>query len=80
MKKKKNRQDNKVEYGTISLPMPLINSIKKKIKGTGINSVSGYVAFVLRQILSSSPMDSKEILSKKDEAEARTRLKNLGYF
>lgn len=78
MKKYKKKEENKVEYGTISLPIPLINKIKKNIKGTGIPSVSAYVAFVLRQILS-SPQDSSTILSKSEEQEIKQRLKSLGY-
>ena len=76
MKKAKKREDNKVEYGTISLPLPLIDKIKHRIKGTGMNSVSGYVAFVLRQILSSS---KKVLFDKKEEQEIKKRLKSLGY-
>lgn len=78
MKRPKRKDENKVEYGTISLPMPLINKIKKRIEGTGMNSVSAYVAFILRQILSSS--ESKEVLNKKDEEEIKKRLKSLGYL
>lgn len=78
MKRPKKRDENKVEYGTVSLPMPLINKIKKRIEGTCMNSVSAYVAFILRQILSSS--ESKEVLSKKDEEEIKRRLKSLGYL
>jgi hypothetical protein len=77
MKRPKRKDENKVEYGTISLPIPLINKIKKRIEGTGMNSVSAYVSFVLRQILSSS--DSK-VLSKEDEEEIKRRLKSLGYL
>jgi hypothetical protein len=76
MKIAKKSEDNKVEYGTISLPLPLINKIKKRIDGTGMNSVSAYVAFVLRQILSS---DSKELLDKEEEKKIKSRLKSLGY-
>jgi hypothetical protein len=76
MKKAKNKEDNKVEYGTISLPLPLIEKIKKRIEGTGMNSVSAYVAFILRQILSSN---SHELLNKKEEMEVKNRLKSLGY-
>jgi len=68
-------------YGTVSLPLPLIEKIKKKIEGTGMNSVSAYVSFILRQILSStenSPL-SPELIDKKTEEELRNRLKNLGY-
>lgn len=73
----KKPKEYKTEYGTISLPMTLINLIKEKIKGTGISSVSAYVSFVLRQILSSS---QEEVLNKKTEEEIKQRLKNLGYI
>ena len=74
MKKPKKREDNKVEYGTISLPLPLINKIKERINKTGISSVSGYVTFVLREILSSSKKDSGERIG-----EVKRKLKKLGY-
>ena len=74
--------DKKVKsgYGTISLPMPLVEKVKKKIEGTGMNSVSAYVTFVLRQILSSPEVSGKEIMDKKTEEALRKRLKALGYI
>jgi len=78
MKKGKRSEDNKVEYGTISLPMPLIQRVKQRIKGTGMNSVSAYVAYVLRQILSSTK--TEEILDKESEEDIKKRLKSLGYL
>ena len=77
MKKTKGKKDNKVKYGTVSLPMPLIDRVKDKIKGTGMGSVSVYVAFVLRQILASSV--SSEITTGKEEKEVREKLGRLGY-
>jgi len=77
MKKKMTKL--KTGYGTISLPLPLINKVKEKIKGTGMNSVSAYVSFILRQILS-SPSTKKDLLAKEEEYEIRKRLKNLGYL
>lgn len=74
----KRENDNKVKYGTISLPMPLIDKIKDKIKGTGMPSVSSYVNFVLRQVLSSESKDG--VISKKDEEDIRKRMKTLGYI
>lgn len=70
----------KREYGTVSLPMPLINSIKEKIKGTGIHSVSAYVSFILRQILSSPDSNNMNGLDKKTEEEIKSRLEKLGYI
>lgn len=78
--KKRKLKDEKVEYGTISLPIPLIIKIKERIKGTGMPSISAYVSFVLRQILSSPEPDNKnKVLSKEEESELTRRLKALGY-
>ncbi len=71
--------DKKREYGTVSLPLPLITSIKDKIEGTGIHSVSAYICFILRQILS-SPEESDTPLDRKTEEEIKKRLKKLGYI
>ena len=72
-KKKRER----VEYGTVSLPLPLIEKIKKRIEGTGMPSVSAFVAFILRQVLSYP--NKKEMLSREEEEEIRNRLRSLGY-
>jgi len=80
MKKPKRKGDNKVKYGTISLPAPLINKIKKRISGTGMTSVSSYVAFILREVLSSQKVNSKEIMGKENKEEIKKKLKNLGYL
>lgn len=74
MKRAKKKNENKVEYGTVSLPLPLIKKIQERIKGTGIPSVSAYIAFVLRQVLSH---DKK--LDKKEFEEIIKRLEALGY-
>ena len=67
--KKTKEKGIQVKYGTISLPLPLIEKVKKKIEGTGMSSVSAYIAFILRQIL-----------SEEDGAQIRNRLKKLGYI
>jgi len=78
--KKAKKKETKIKYGTISLPMPLIEKIQERIKGTGMPSVSAYVSFILRQILSSpDSREKKDILSKEDESELTRRLKALGY-
>ena len=76
MIKRKSKQRNK--YGTVSLPMPLIEEVRRNIEGTGVHSVSEYVTFILRQIFSSP--DRGQVLDKKTEEEIKNRLKNLGYL
>ena len=80
MKRARTKDENKVEYGTISLPMPLIDKIKQRIDGTGINSPSAFVTFILRQIFSSPDANASEVFSKKEEEEVKERLKKLGYY
>jgi Arc/MetJ-type ribon-helix-helix transcriptional regulator len=69
------------KYTTVSIPTPLAENIKRRIEGTGFNSISSYVTYVLRQVLSS--MDEEEQrgpMSKEDEEEVKRRLKALGYI
>ncbi|MBU1245476.1 MAG: CopG family transcriptional regulator [Nanoarchaeota archaeon] len=76
MKVPKKKSDNKVGYSTVSLPSPLIDKVKERIKGTGMSSVSAYIAFILREILSA---ENKKELDKKEIEEVKKKLKNLGY-
>ncbi|MHA1197246.1 MAG: CopG family transcriptional regulator, partial [Promethearchaeota archaeon] len=36
-------ENHKVEYTTVSIPKPLADKIKERMKGTGFSSVSSYV-------------------------------------
>ena len=71
---------HKIKYGTISLPMHLINKIKKRIEFTGMSSVSGYVTFILRQVLSAPEEDESKIIGSQTELEVKRRLRELGYI
>lgn len=75
---KKTQAQDKSKYGTVSLPLPLINKIKENIEGTGMHSVSAYVSFILRQILSEP--EEKHAMSQDTESKIKNRLKSLGYL
>jgi len=64
---------NNPKFTTISIPTPLVDKIKQKIKGTGIHSPSAYVTFLLREIFSEGNIGKQDI-------EVKQRLKNLGYL
>lgn len=69
------------KYTTVSIPTPLAENIKRRIEGTGFNSISSYVTYVLRQVISSmDEEEKKEPMSKEDEEEVKRRLKALGYI
>lgn len=68
---------------TISIPKPLFDKIKQRIEGTGFNTVSSYVMYVMRQVLSETEGKEKQTqngFSKEDEEKVKARLKSLGYL
>ncbi|MEM0141468.1 MAG: ribbon-helix-helix domain-containing protein [Thermoplasmatales archaeon] len=69
---------NDKKYTTVSIPTPLFEKIEEKIKGTGFTSVSDYVTFVLREILSHG--SGNEAFSEEDEKKVKERLRSLGYL
>ena len=74
--------EHKVEYTTVSIPKPLVEKVKERMKGTGFSSVSSYVTYVLRQILSSIEEEehSKQAFTKEEEEKVKQRLRDLGYI
>ncbi len=73
------RKDEK-RYTTISIPTPLAKKIKKRIEGTGFTSLSSYVTYVLREVISGIEEESEEVFSKEDEEKVKERLRALGYL
>lgn len=69
----------KTKHTTVSIPTSLYKKIEKRIKETGFRSVSEYVIFVLREILSGGA-EEKPAFSKKDEEKVKSRLRALGYL
>ena len=68
------------KFTTISIPTPLAEKIKKRIKGTGFTSLSSYVTYVLREVLSGMEEEHDEAFSKEDEERVKDRLRALGYL
>ncbi len=69
-------REKRIEFTSISIPRQLFKKVERHIDGTGFPSVSGYVAFILREVLS-------EKGNKKADYEAeiiRNRLRELGYL
>ncbi|TXT65272.1 MAG: hypothetical protein BAJALOKI1v1_450002 [Promethearchaeota archaeon] len=75
-------ENNKVKYTTVSIPKPLVKKIKERMKGTGFSSVSSYVTYVLRQVLSSIEEEEKsnQAFTKEEEEMVKKRLRDLGYI
>ena len=68
----------KSKYKTLSIPEPLHRKVEEVIEGTGFNSVSAFVAYILRQIVTEN--EGSATFSKEDEEKVKTRLRALGYI
>ncbi len=66
------------EKTIISIPNNLSKKIENKIKNTDIKSVSEYVTFLLRLILTEN--QDKTIMPEKETELLKNKLKNLGYL
>lgn len=79
----KKPKDRKV---TIKIPGPLYNRISKIVAGSGFNSVTDFIVYVLRDLVSTREKTSEaekigdSSLSKEEIEAIRKRLKSLGYL
>ena len=64
---------------TVSIPAPLAKKVKELCEGTGFTSLSSFVVYVLRQIVSEKDLDDPGF-SKRDEERVKQRLRSLGYI
>lgn len=68
------------KYTSVSIPTPLFEKVKERIEGTGFSSVSSYVTYVLREVLSKDSAEKSEPFSREDEERVKDRLRSLGYL
>jgi metal-responsive CopG/Arc/MetJ family transcriptional regulator len=68
------------ERVTIKIPKALYNNIQGIIKDTGFSSVTDFIVYVLRDVVSTRPEDTSGLLRKDEVESIRRRLKSLGYF
>ena len=67
------------KFTAVSIPTPLFSKIEERIKETGFTSVSSYVTYVLREIISEEEEEA-EPFTKEDEERVKDRLRVLGYL
>ncbi len=68
------------EKVTIKIPRPIYDNLNEIIRESGFNSVTEFIVYVLRDLISSRSSPKEPSLSK-DEIEAvKRRLKSLGYL
>jgi len=70
----------KTKKTTIKIPRKLYNNVSTMIKNTGFSSVTDFIVFVMRNIVSSCDFDKNGNLTDKEIKLIRKRLKTLGYI
>lgn len=70
------------KYTTVSIPVTLYNRIKELIKDTGFTSVSQFVTYILREVVSEMEREKLESegISEEEKRRIIERLKRLGYL
>ena len=74
---KKSKAPDKV---TIKIPKPLYDKISHVIDGAGYNSVTDFVVYVLRDIVSTHRIGEHEPYSDAELTAVKERLRSLGYL
>lgn len=65
---------------TIKIPRPLYENLGKIIEESGFNSVTEFIVYVLRDLLSSRSVKTEPSLSKEEIEIVKKRLRSLGYL
>ena len=67
------------EYVKVDIPASLAKKIEEKIEGTSFETISQYITYVLREVLSNMEEEEEE-LSPEEEEKIKERLRALGYL
>ena len=65
---------------TIKIPRPLYDKISLVIEGAGYNSVTDFVAYVLRDLVASHELAGQGEFGIEEIAKVKKRLRALGYL
>jgi metal-responsive CopG/Arc/MetJ family transcriptional regulator len=65
---------------TIKIPRPLYENLNEIIGESGFNSVTEFIVYILRDLLSSRGHPKEPSLSKEEIEAVKKRLKSLGYL
>lgn len=65
---------------TIKIPRPLYDNLGRIIAGSGFNSVTEFVVYVLRDLSSAAAAEKELSLSHQEVEIVKKRLESLGYL
>ncbi len=65
---------------TIKIPRELYEKLLEIIENTGFSSVTEFMVYVMRNIVSGGKLEGKDQLTQEEVEKIRERLKKLGYI
>ena len=69
---------------TISIPEEIADKLEKKRQETNFNSISDYIIYILKQVISKTEIETKHekemAPTKEEEKQIKEKLKQLGYL
>ncbi|RPI99627.1 MAG: hypothetical protein EHM36_15755 [Deltaproteobacteria bacterium] len=68
------------ERVTIKIPKQLYNTLAEIIEETGFSSVTDFIVYVLRDVISMKSRGSGGQLTRDEMEQIRNKLKSLGYL
>lgn len=64
---------------TVKIPRPLYRKVQQVVEGSGFNSPTDFIVFVLRDLMGETEEQRHE-LSQTELHDIKRKLKNLGYL
>ena len=65
---------------TIKIPRDLYEKLREHIEGTGFSSVTEFIVFVMRTLVSTGKLTEEDKLTEEEVRAVRERLRRLGYL
>ena len=65
---------------TVKIPRPLYRKIQHVVEGSGFNSPTDFIVYVLRDVMGEAGEPGKAAFSKDEIEELKRKLKKLGYL
>ncbi len=65
---------------TVKIPRPLYRKIQQVVEGSGFNSPTDFIVYVLRDLMGDAEGQTAEELESHELEAVKRKLKNLGYL
>lgn len=65
---------------TVKIPRPLYRKIQQVVDGSGFNSPTDFIVYVLRDLMGEADEEGRAEFSQEELDDVKRKLKNLGYL